>query len=94
MDASAMPKILYIDDNKSLTKLFFCLGEEYHFQALISNSLTEGLEIAIKEKPDVILIDIHMCDGTGLQYTAKLKTLKETAHIPVIGCSVTYFEDG
>lgn len=87
-------KILYIDDNLSLCKLFQCLGEEYDFIPLTANSIKVGVDIACREKPDVILTDLHMPDGDGFCLTAQLKTNPETQQIPIIGCSVTYESKG
>jgi len=85
-----MKRILYIDDNRSMTKLFQCLAEEYDFEAYVANDIKEGIRVAEKENPDVIITDIEMKDGGGLSFTAQLRSNKSTQHIPVIGCSVTY----
>lgn len=89
-----MIKILYIDDNNSMTKLFSLLGEEYDFEPLTASSLNEGIKLAVSEKPDVIITDICMPDGDGYKLTAKLKSEVATYDIPVIGCSITYGEMG
>lgn len=92
-----MPKILYIDDNPSMTKLFQLLGQEHEFDALIAHSVEEGLEVASHERPDVILLDIHMGPGhaeDGWMFTSALKTSEELKLIPVVACSVTYNEEG
>lgn len=85
-----MKKILYIDDNPSLTKLFAMLGKEHNFMAFIANTQKKGYEIALSEKPDVILIDINMADKNGFDFTARIKVDRELSYIPVVGCSVTY----
>ena len=41
-------KILYIDDNTSLTKLFLCLGKEYGFSAMVAHSIKEGYQMILK----------------------------------------------
>ena len=89
-----MLKILYIDDNLSLCKLFQCLGEEYDFQPFVAHSLDQGIVLAEECQPDVILTDINMPDRDGLVLTARLKTNPKTKHIPVVGCSVTYEDRG
>lgn len=89
-----MLKILYIDDNLSLTKLFSCLAQDYDFEALVANSIHEGIKIALNQRPDVIITDIRMPDGDGLALTAYLKTNIQTHQIPVVACSVTFAEHG
>lgn len=86
--------ILYIDDNRSMTKLFSFLSQEYNFRALVANVMEEGINIALQEQPDLIITDIYMPDGDGYKLTAKLKSDRRTYAIPVIGCSITYAEKG
>ncbi|MBN2144989.1 MAG: PilZ domain-containing protein [Candidatus Aureabacteria bacterium] len=87
-------KILFIDDNKSLTKLFKCLGEEYRFEAYTADNITEGKAAAVKIAPDVIITDIHLPDGDGFKLAAVLKTHERTRNIPIIAASVTYTDIG
>ena len=90
-----MHKILYIDDNKSLTKLFKMLAEEKYYIPIIAHDYISGYEIAIETSPDVILMDIHMQKGlSGFDLTAQFKTDPRLSSIPIIGCSVSYKEDG
>lgn len=90
-----MHKILYIDDNKSLTKLFELLAEDKYFIPLIAHDFVSGFEMALDSSPDVILMDIHMQHGTsGFDLTARFKTDPRLRSIPIIGCSVSYEEDG
>ena len=44
----------------------------------------EGLAIANKEKPDLIILDITMPVMTGIEMLAKLKAEKDLKEIPVI----------
>jgi len=62
----------------------------------------EALEIATKEKPDLVLLDIMMPVMDGFQVLRKLKSQKKTKNIPVIMLTaksqekdiVTGLEDG
>ena len=89
-----MHKILYIDDNKSLTKLFGLLAEDKYFVPLIAHDYVSGYEMALNSSPDVILLDIHMQGPTGFDLTARFKSDPRLCSIPIIGCSVSYKEDG
>lgn len=44
----------------------------------------EGLEIARKEVPDLVICDVMMPVMNGLEFTEQLKTQTITSHIPVI----------
>ena len=50
-------------------------------------SAEEGLRIARKMRPDVILMDLAMPDMDGIEASHILKSDAETAHIPIIACT-------
>lgn len=85
-------KILFVDDNPSMTKLFAILGDEYQFDAFTANSLKEAVELTRRVLPDVVLTDVRMPEGGGYQLIGELLAIEETKHIPVVGCSVTYHD--
>ncbi len=50
-------------------------------------SAEEGLRIARKMRPDLILMDLAMPDMDGIEASHILKSDAETAHIPIIACT-------
>ena len=80
-----MKKILAIDDQQDnlaiRTILQTYLTERQVFTA---NSGHEGIDIARKEQPDTILLDIIMSKMDGYGVCKKLNEDKSTKHIPVI----------
>jgi len=81
-----MKKILIIDDimdnlvsAKAIIKQFIPNSE-----VLISQSGLEGIDIARKEQPDTIILDIVMPRMDGYEVCSKLKKDELTKHIPVI----------
>jgi len=77
-------KILVIDDKEELLMLVAVIFEDTGYEIIgLKNSL-EAFETAIKEQPDVIILDIMMPKMDGYQLCAKLKTDTRTSHIPVI----------
>lgn len=76
-------KILIIDDEKEIIEIFKNkLGKSGH-QVLSSPEGEEGIELAQKEKPDIVLLDIIMPQINGLDVLKKLKEDEETKNIPV-----------
>ena len=53
----------------------------------------EGLEIACREVPDLVVCDVMMPVMDGLEITEKLKTQVATSHIPVIMLSAHHLEE-
>lgn len=76
-------KILVIDDDKWIQKIFTQYLEKNGFTHLIANNAVEGLELAIEEKPLLIFLDIVMPQINGLMILNILNQLKMTKGIPI-----------
>ncbi len=61
----ARPKILCIDDDRLLLALFTDTLEGQNFKAITATDGPSGIEIARKERPDVILVDVMMPKMSG-----------------------------
>lgn len=75
--------ILVIEDNEELRK-FLVGGLQPYYQTLEAKNGIEGLDIAIKKIPDLIISDIMMPELDGIELCHTLKTDERTSHIPVI----------
>ncbi|MCG8698050.1 MAG: response regulator [Bacteroidales bacterium] len=76
-------KILIIEDNDEMIKLLHeLLIEDFH--VFIAKNGEDGLKIARKELPDLVLSDIMMPGMDGTQVCRLLKEDMHTSHIPVI----------
>ncbi len=84
-------RILVVDDvaaNRDLLRAK--LGTAY-YDVLVAESEQEGLELAARAQPSIVLIDVMMQTIDGFAVCEKLKANPDTAHIPVI--MVTAIED-
>ncbi len=77
-------KILAVDDNPINTKLLARTLVNSEYEILTAGSGREALNIARKELPDLILLDVLMDDMDGYEVCTELQNQKETRHIPVI----------
>jgi two-component system sensor histidine kinase/response regulator len=78
------PTILVVDDTEdNLDLLEFALKRK-PVQMLRASSGKECLQIAAKNHPDVILLDIQMPEMDGFETLKHLRASKKTADIPVI----------
>lgn len=87
-----MARILIINDNPDQIQLNRVLLESAEHEVLVGNNGTEGLRLAGEEKPDLVLLDIHMPDINGFDVFAELQSSPETRFIPVIFQTATYDE--
>jgi CheY-like chemotaxis protein len=81
----AKRRILIVDDEadiRAVAQLSLEINTEW--EVLTASSGAEGLKVALKEKPDAILLDVMMPDLDGPTTWAKLQENPITQGIPVI----------
>ncbi len=80
--------VLYIEDNPANLRLVSLLLERLtYIQLLSAHEPYLGLELALKHKPDLILLDINLPGMSGYEVLKKLKQYEETVNTPVIAIS-------
>ena len=77
-------KILIAEDDPGSIKLLNFRLKSLGHETIFAMDGEEALEIAAKEKPDLVLLDIMMPVINGFQVLQKLKSQEETKNIPVI----------
>lgn len=79
----ALPKLLLVDDNEDFCAFLSTkLAAQYH--VLKAADGIEGLKIAYREIPDLILSDVMMPRLDGVEMSKKIKADIRTSHIPLI----------
>lgn len=79
-----MKKVLVIDDEPSQIKLLKSLLEANLYEVIAAADGQEGLDLAKKNKPDLIVMDVMMPKMDGAQAVQLLKEDPSTKGIPVI----------
>jgi len=79
-----MQKILIIDDDTELLNLLENFFKGKGFFVVLLNSGVNANEVAVKEQPDIILLDVRMPGADGFTVLKRLKENGLTSHIPVI----------
>lgn len=79
-----MPRILFIDDDPLALMLLEKTAMLYNCDALTSISGKAAIEIAGREQPDMVVVDMQMNDMDGLTVIQKLKQEPVTAQIPAV----------
>lgn len=83
-----MAKILIVDDSPATIFSLKKLVEDWGHEAVTAENGDQALEVASKERPHVILMDIVMPGMSGFQATRKLSKNQSTNDIPVIFVSM------
>jgi CheY-like chemotaxis protein len=79
---------LHIDDSRWVRiPVSVVLRRQFGLRVLEANSGPEGIQIALRELPDLIILDIMMPQVDGFDTLAQLKADHKTKDIPVIMCT-------
>ena len=79
-----MKKALVVDDNVNNLTLEKDLLEVAGYQVFVAEDAASGIAIAVKEKPDVILMDVRLPDMRGSEAAMILRQDKKTRTIPIV----------
>lgn len=77
-------KLLLADDDRVLTHLVSNRLRVMGVETVVAHDAMQAFMLAMRSPPDVIVLDIQMPGGTGLQALRKLKTSSKTSSIPVV----------
>ncbi len=79
-----MPKILIADDSPFQRQLLAAFLSPGDFEPVFAGDALQAWMAALRSSPQLILLDINMPAGTGLEVLKRLKMSIKTQHIPVI----------
>ena len=77
--------VIYIEDNPANMRLVArILGNRKQIKLVTAHTPELGIQLALKHKPELILLDINMPDMDGYQVLGTLKAEKELHAVPVV----------
>jgi CheY-like chemotaxis protein len=79
-----MPKILIVEDNEMNRDMLSRRLARQGFEIALATDGKQGVEMAAKEMPDLILMDMSLPVMNGWEATEKVKSNPATRDIPVI----------
>jgi len=79
-----MTRILIVDDSPTQLSVLSKVLIKNGYEIITAGDGAQGVEIAVSEKPDIILMDVVMPNLNGFQATRQITKNPETSHIPVI----------
>jgi CheY-like chemotaxis protein len=82
--ARQKPSVLVIDDDKAATDLIQVMLENEGYQVFKAFQGKEGVELATRERPDLIILDLIMPETSGFNVAFQLKQIPATRGIPII----------
>lgn len=76
--------ILVIDDEKDLCKLLSSILSSKGYNVASANTKREGIASIKKERPDLVLLDLKLPDGNGMDLLPKIKKMSPGTVVSII----------
>ena len=77
------PTILIIEDNLHIRKFLATVLELESYRIVEASTLQEGRALALREQPDLILLDLALPDGTGWEFLQTMQAQPGARRAPV-----------
>lgn len=89
-----MPRVLYIEDNSDNRMLVrrILMASDFDLVVEEAESAQKGIEIALKQPPDLILMDLSMPDMDGLTATKRIREMPELDEVPIVALTANAME--
>jgi CheY-like chemotaxis protein len=84
VEALMPKKVLVVDDEDDVRKFLTAVLEKHGYETLTAEDGTEALEIARREKPDLVTLDLQMPHGTGTDFYRKFARSRDYQDTPII----------
>ena len=82
--AKSKKKILIVEDDSMISSMYQTKFEADGFEVFIADNGVIGLELAKKEKPDIVMLDVILPQLDGFSVLEEIKKDQATKKIPVI----------
>lgn len=85
-----MTKILLVEDHPELREVLQRQIEWLGFTTIIAKNGKEGVDTAVAEKPDLILMNSMMPEMNGWEATKILRSNPQTKNIPILAATAMF----
>jgi CheY-like chemotaxis protein len=89
-----MPRILYVEDNEdNAAMLTAWLEIEGDLEVIVATDGAQGVELAAREAPDLVLMDLYLPGINGFEAARQIRAGSASRRIPIIALSAHAMED-
>jgi CheY-like chemotaxis protein len=86
-------KILVVEDHDGSSDLFNTIVQSMGYQTICARNGREGVDKAIRERPDLIVMDLMMPVMDGIEAIARIKASLAAQHAPIVVLTATLKDD-
>ncbi len=79
-----MYRILVIEDSQPMRHMFSALLKGEGYECVLAGDIATGYSACTKGKPDLVLLDVNLPDGDGIDLCRRLKSEPALRHIPIL----------
>jgi two-component system response regulator RegA len=83
-DADALPSLLVVDDDPTFCRVLAAALEKRGFAVRTASNVEEAYEVARREPPEFVVLDLKMPGESGLALVQKLKSLDDHTRIVIL----------
>lgn len=78
------PLVLIVEDDEGFKTILEVMFRRRGYQTVSACSVTQGLQTLTEIHPDIVILDVMMPDGTGMQVLRQIRSQYVTRNLPVI----------
>lgn len=80
-------KVLVVSDSLYQLEMIKKIMEEHSFQVLTATTFEDGVEVAVKEDPHIIISDLELGESSGVSFCQEVKLIKKVAPCYFVICT-------
>lgn len=77
-------KVLVVDDEADVRKFLTAVLNKHGYETLTAEDGTQALDVASRERPDLVILDLEMPHETGTDFYRKFSRSKDYRAAPII----------
>jgi two-component system KDP operon response regulator KdpE len=86
-------KALLVEDEESWSDLLTVVLSDAHFTPMRATTAHDAIKLAKKSKPDIVILDLGLPDGSGVSLLEALHDLPGCSRLPVVVLSAYHKEE-
>lgn len=79
-----MKRVLVVEDNLDNLELIRCVLVRSGYEVIAAPTGEEGVALALRERPDFILMDINLPGIDGMEATRRIRAASSNGSVPII----------